>query len=64
MTKHYEQRKKANEKYLATLEEIRIRLPEAEKEEIRMHAFNMGESMNAFIRRASREAMERDKNGK
>ena len=40
MTKHYEQRKKANEKYLATLDTITIRMPKESglKEAIQAHA--------------------------
>lgn len=63
MTKHYEQRKKANEKYLATLNTITIRMPKESglKEAIQAHAEAGGESVNAFILRAVAEAMERDK---
>lgn len=63
MTKHYEQRKKANEKYLATLDTITIRMPKESglKEAIQAHAEAGGESVNAFILRAVAEAMERDK---
>ena len=60
MTKGYEQRKAANERYLAKLAEIKLRMPEAEKAPIVEHARSMGESTNAFIMRAIREAMERD----
>nr|DAQ71847.1 MAG TPA: hypothetical protein [Bacteriophage sp.] len=63
MTKHYEQRKKANEKYLATLDTITIRMPKESglKEAIQAHAEAGGESVNAFILRAVAEVMERDK---
>lgn len=63
MTKHYEQRKKANEKYLATLDTITIRMPKESglKEAIQAHAEACGESVNAFILRAVAEAMEREK---
>ena len=63
MTKHYEQRKKANEKYLATLDTITIRMPKESglKEAIQAHAEAGGESVNAFILRAITETMERDK---
>lgn len=63
MTKGYDQRKKANQKYLATLDEIKIRVPKGEKERIRLHAEGNGESMNAFINRAIRETIERDISG-
>lgn len=52
--------RKAAEKYLATLDEIKIRLPKGQKEKIRAHAESRGESVNAFIQRAIVEAMERD----
>ena len=38
MTKHYEQRKKANERYLSKLDEIRIRVPNGKKEEYKKKA--------------------------
>jgi hypothetical protein len=62
MTKSYEQRKASNEKYLAKLDEIKIRLPKGEKEKIKAHAESGGESVNAFINRAITETMTRDKN--
>lgn len=60
MTKGYEQRKKANETYLAKLDEIKVRVPKGEKDLIRGYAESMGESVNGFIQRAIKEAMERD----
>lgn len=60
MTKAYEQRKKANEKYLATLDEIKLRVPKGEKEKIKAYAESKGESVNGFIYRAIQECMERD----
>ena len=35
MTKHYEQRKESNKKYLAKLDEIRIRMPKGEKDKLK-----------------------------
>lgn len=64
MTKHYEQRKEANARYLAKLDEIRIRLPKGQKEAIKAHADSMGESVNAFINRAIQGQIEADKKGK
>ena len=61
MTKHYEQRKKANEKYLASLDEIKLRVPKGQKEVIKAHAEEQGESVNGFIGRAIEEAIERDR---
>ena len=63
MTKHYEQRKAANERYLATMDKIMLRMPKESglKEAIQAHAEACGESVNAFILRAITEAMEREK---
>ena len=61
MTKHYEQRKAANERYLSKLEQIQIRVEAGQKEVIKAYAESKGESVNAFILRAIREAMETDK---
>lgn len=63
MTKHYQQRKAANERYLATQDSISFRVPKEGglKETIRTHADSMGESVQAFIVRAIQAQMERDK---
>ena len=61
MTKHYEQRKAANERYLATLDSLLLRLPKGKKDEIKVHAESCGESVNGFISRAIAETMMRDK---
>lgn len=63
MTKHYEQRKAANERYLSKFEQIQVRVEAGQKEDIKAFAENNGESVNAFILRAIREAMERDGDG-
>ena len=54
MTKHYEQRKAANERYLATQDKIMLRMPRGSglKAAIQAHAEARGESANAFILRA------------
>lgn len=49
MTKHYEQRKKSNQKYLATLDEIRIRVSKGKKDEYKQMAEDSGKSLNQFI---------------
>lgn len=49
MTKGYEQRKKSNQKYLSTLDEIKIRVPKGKKEEYRQMAEDAGKSLNQFI---------------
>lgn len=54
-------RRKANAKYLKeTVEDVRIRVPKGQKSIIKDHAAAQGESMNQFVVRAIREAMERD----
>lgn len=62
MSKHYDQRKAANERYLSKMDEIRIRMPKESgmKESIQAHAESMGESVQAFIIRAITQAMEQD----
>lgn len=49
MSKHYEQRKKANEKYLSSLDEIKIRVPKGRKDEYKQMAEAEGKSLNQFI---------------
>lgn len=63
MSKGYEQRKQANEKYLATMDRLVIRVPKESglKEAIQTHSDLRGESMQAFILRAIQTQMERDK---
>lgn len=51
---------KANKKYHEKFDNLRIRVPGGEKEIIEGHAEQMGESLNAFVRRAIAETMERD----
>lgn len=66
MTKGYEQRKAANERYLATQATIAIRVPKEGglKEAIQAHADARGESMQAFILRAIQAQMEADNEAK
>lgn len=59
--KSYEYNKKYINDYLKNnVEEIKVRVPKGEKDLIREHAESMGESVNGFIQRAIKEAMERD----
>lgn len=56
-----EARRRANDKWLKEkVEEIKFRVPKGEKEIIQAHAAKQGESVNAFLNRAVKEAMERD----
>lgn len=63
MTKGYEQRKQANEKYLSTQDRITIRVSKESglKDAVQAHADSMGESVQAFIVRAIQAQMVRDK---
>ena len=42
---------------------INLTVPKGDKERIEAHAAGRGESVNAFIRRAITETIERDENG-
>ena len=56
-----EARRRANDKWLKEkVEEIKFRVPKGEKEIIQAHAAKQSESVNAFLNRAVKEAMERD----
>ena len=46
-----------------TYDRINLTVPKGDKERIEAHAAGRGESVNAFIRRAITETMERDENG-
>ena len=52
--------KAATNKYRAKFSMIQIRVQQKERDRIAEHAASRGESMNAFIKRAVRETMERD----
>ncbi len=54
-------RRKAAKKYIASLDEIKVRLPKGDKDKIKAHAEQYdGGSVNAFIQRAISEQMRRD----
>lgn len=55
-----EARKRANQKYIDSLEEIKVRVSKGRKSEIRTHAEQHGESLNGFINRAIEETIQRD----
>ena len=56
-----EAQKKASIKYLEKLDEIRIRMPKGEKNNLKEAASAAGESMNQYIINAVDQRMERDK---
>jgi len=57
-----EARKKATAKYNAkTYDRLEIIVKKGNKEELKTHAAECGESLNGFVNRAIKEAMERDK---
>ena len=62
MSGNYQYKKKYNEKYLAKMDEIRIRMSKDSglKETIQTHAESKGESVQAFIIRAITETIARD----
>ena len=55
-----EARRRANNKYHEKLDNLQIRVPRGEKQIIADHAAAQEESLNAFVRRAIYETMERD----
>ena len=62
VNKYTEARKRANDKYNAkAYDRINIAIPKGDKEKIKTHAEQQGESLNGFVKRAIDETMERDK---
>ena len=52
---------KAVAKYMKNnYDELKIRVPKGEKEQIKSHADKQGESLNGFVKRAIDETMKRD----
>ena len=52
---------KAVAKYMKNnYDELKIRVPKGEKEQIKAHADNQSESLNGFVKRAIDETMKRD----
>lgn len=57
-------RTRANRKYNEkAYDRISLTVKKGERDILRTHAEKQGESLNGFINRAIREAVERDKNG-
>jgi len=52
-----------NQFIAAKYDRINLTVPKGDKEHIEAHADAHGESVNAFIRRAITETMDRDENG-
>ena len=52
---------RASKKYRQKYEYLQARVTPAEKETVTAHADAMGESLNAFMRRAITETIDRDK---
>ena len=59
-----EAQKAASRRYLAKMRTIRFYMTPEEGKELELHCTKMGESMNAFIRRAIAAQMETDKASK
>ncbi len=57
MTKHYEQRKEANKRYLEKQDELKIRIPKGRKSAVEAHAKSKGESVNSLVNTLLREDM-------
>lgn len=51
---------RASRKYHEKFDNIQVRVPAGEKENIVNHAAAKGESLNSFVRRAISETMDRD----
>lgn len=52
MSKHYEQRKEANKRYLEKQDELKIRIPGGQKATVQAAAAAVGESVNEYTQRA------------
>ncbi len=48
---------------LKAYDEIKVRVPKGDKEQVQIHAAAQSESVNAFINRAIAQTMERDTGG-
>ena len=56
-----EAQKKAQQKYMEKFVRVEIRMDQVKRDAIQSHAEGRGESVNAFINRASDNQMEQDK---
>lgn len=61
MARYSAAQNKATQKYIkSAYDEIKIRIAKGNKDKIKAHAAETGESLNGFINRAISETMERD----
>lgn len=51
---------RASKKYHEKLDDIKIRVPKGERQMWQDHATKQGESLNAFVRRAVQDTIEKD----
>ena len=54
------QQRAVNKYVKSNYDEVKLRMPKGKKDVIQAHAAQQGESVNAYINRASDEAMQRD----
>ena len=52
---------RATKKYQQKFDDIKLRVPKGERELLQAHAESQGESLNAFLRRAAKETIARDR---
>lgn len=60
MAQKTEAQKRAQKAYISKFVRVEVRMEQESQAAIKAHATTRGESVNAFIVRAIREAMERD----
>ena len=61
MARYSAAQNKATQKYIkSAYDEIKIRIAKGNKDKIKAHAAETGESLNGFVNRAISETMERD----
>ena len=54
------QQRAVNKYVKSNYDEVKLRMPKGKKDVIQAHAAQQGESVNAYIKRAIDEAMQRD----
>lgn len=52
---------RATKKYHQKFDDVKLRVPKGERELLQAHAESQGESLNAFLRRAAKETIARDR---